>query len=89
MQLNAVSLLMDFNTRFVSSGVKARKTRKCDRVIYIMTVVGILNAIQIDATKTHAHIYHSMVGDTDKYKDCSEVTEQPGRRKKTCFMLPF
>lgn len=35
------SPLMDFNTQFVSSGAKGMKTRKCDKVIYIMTVAGI------------------------------------------------
>lgn len=83
---------MDFNTQFVSFGAKAMKIRKCDKVIYIMTVVGICKCnterCHTDTYLSYMHIFTTVLWDTDEYRDCSEVTEQHGRRKKSCFMLP-
>lgn len=81
------SLFLDFTMLLVSSRAKVT-TRKCARVIYIVTVVGICKC-NTDWCHTPKHTrMHTLTAlwYTDEYKDCSNVTTQhDGRKRKNLF----
>lgn len=86
------TILLDVTMLFVSSRTKVT-TRKCARVIYIMTVVGICKC-NTDwchthtNTHMHTHIFTTALWCVDEYKDCSSVTKQhDGRKKPKLFHL--